>query len=150
MAQDKSDLVALYFYADEEDADIVIPIGTYPISHSEEYGTVLANPGVMDGAVYPSYYATLQRDGRLNEPIWMLVSGSVEVSKTEDNKLYLEVNALNSYDVPIHIVYNGAATGVEDITSSEAKGDKVVKILRHGQLLILHDGKTYNVLGESR
>ncbi|MEE0922698.1 MAG: hypothetical protein U0L47_09440, partial [Paludibacteraceae bacterium] len=60
----------------------------------------------------------------------------------------LEVNAVNSYLVPIHIVYDaGGTTDVEDIH----KGNNMTtqKMLLNGQLLILRNGTRYDVVGRN-
>ena len=142
-AADGSDMAAFFFFVEEPDEDIVVPAGVYPIDSSEEYGTVYANPGVQGDGVWPSFYARMLEDGSLVVPLWLLVDGTVEVTKTEDGKPYLEVSAVNSYGVEVHIVYDGTTTGVTDVK----KPTNIRKVLRDGQLLISRDGKTYNVIG---
>ena len=52
-------------------------------------------------------------------------------------KLYIEVNALNSYDVPVHIVYDGTnGASVDLVEGPDATAQKR-----------LRDGKEYNALG---
>ena len=143
-AADGSDMAAFFFFAEEADEDIVVPAGVYPINSSEEYGTVFANPGVQGDGVWPSFYARMLEDGSLVVPLWLLVDGTVEVTKTEDGKPYLEVNAVNSYGVEVHIVYDGTTTSLEDI---DRPTDNTCKVLRNGQLLIIREGKTYNMVG---
>ena len=144
-AADQSDMCAFFFYAEEADEDIIIPVGVYPINYSEDYGTVQANPGVQGNGVLPSFYAQVFEDGSLVVPIWLLVDGTVEVSKDEDGNPHLEVNAFNSYGVPVHITYDGSFTsGVEDITSEK---NAVTKQLKNAQLLIIRNGEVYNMLG---
>lgn len=143
-AADGSDMAAFFFFAEETDEDIIVPAGVYPIDASEEYGTVFANPGVQGDGVWPSFYARMMEDGSLIVPLWLLVDGTVEVTKTEDDKPYLEVNAVNSYGVEVHIVYDGTTTGGTDINKPS---DNTHKVLRDGQLLIIREGKTFNVVG---
>ena len=143
-AADGSDMAAFFFYAEDIDEDIIVPAGVYPIDSSEEYGTVLANPGVQGNGVWPSFYARMMEDGSLVVPLWLLVSGTVEVSKDEEGNPHLEVNAFNSYGVPVHITYDGSFTsGVENITTEKG----ATKRIENGQLLIQRNGNTYNVLG---
>jgi hypothetical protein len=56
----------------------------------------------------------------------------------------MEINAFNSYNVPAHIIYDASlSTDVEDIViSNEAQ-----KQLKNGQLFILRNGESYNILG---
>ena len=75
--------------------------------------------------------------------MYFFVSGTVEV-KNKQGKLYMEINALNSYNVPAHIIYDASlATDVDEVLLS----DKVQKQLKNGQLVILRNGESYNILG---
>ena len=137
-------MAAFFFFVEEADEDIIVPAGVYPIDASEEYGTVYANPGVQGDGVWPSYYARMLEDGSLITPLWLLVDGTVEVTKTEDGKPYLEVNAVNSYGVEVHIVFDGTATGLENINVNV---EGLSKQIIDGQLVIIRDGKAYNAQG---
>jgi PHP family Zn ribbon phosphoesterase len=86
----------------------------------------------------------MMEDGSLITPLWLLVDGTVEVTKTEDGKPYLEVNAVNSYGVEVHIVYDGTMTAVSDVQSPVSN---TRKIMENGQLLIIRNGETYNAIG---
>ena len=143
-AADGSDMAAFFFFVEEADEDIVVPVGVYPIDSSEEYGTVYANPGVQGDGVWPSFYARMLEDGSLIVPLWLLVDGTVEVTKTEAGHPYLEVNAVNSYGVEVHIVYDGTTTDVEDVNVNT---DSAQKQIVDGQLFILRDGVVYNAQG---
>ena len=143
-AADGSDMAAFFFFVEEADEDIIVPAGVYPIDASEEYGTVYANPGVQGDGVWPSFYARMMEDGQLITPLWLLVDGTVEVTKTEDGKPYLEVNAVNSYGVEVHIVFDGTATGLENINVNV---EGVRKQIIDGQLVIIRNGKAYNAQG---
>lgn len=145
IAADESDEAQFFFYSEEVDEDIIIPVGTYTIDYTEDYGTVQANPGVQGIGVWPSFYA-LKAEGGYAVPLWLLVGGTVEVSKDEDGNPHLEVNAYNSYGVSVHIVYDGTPTdtSVENITTKEVAAEKVLK---NGQLLIIRNGNVYDVTG---
>ena len=147
-AADATDMAAFFFYVEEADEDIIVPAGVYPIDSSEEYGTVLANPGVQGNGVWPSFYARMMEDGSLVTPLWLLVDGTVEVSKDEEGNAHLEVNAVNSYGVEVHIVYDGTPidTSVEN-THSQSPMTHSQKLLRNGQLLIQRAGETFTILG---
>ena len=147
-AADGSDMAAFFFFAEETDEDIIVPVGVYPIDSSEEYGTVFANPGVQGDGVWPSYYARMMEDGSLITPLWLLVDGTVEVSKDEEGNVRLEVNAVNSYGVEVHIVYDGTPVGSHlDAYKSQSPVSNKYKVLRGGQLFIIHDNKAYNAQG---
>lgn len=143
-AADDSDMAAFFFFVEEIDPDIVIPVGVYPINSSEDYGTVLANPGVQGDGVWPSYYALLA-EGGLAIPLWLLVGGTVEVTKDTAGNAHMEVDAVNSYGVSVHIVYDGTPTDVENVPTEDRIGNK--KLITNGQLMILRNGELYNATG---
>ena len=136
-----NELLALYFYAETADPDIVIPEGTYYIDESEDYFSVNASDGSID--TYPSCYLT--DDGYTFTSMYFFVSGTVEVKKKQ-GKLYMEINALNSYNVPAHIIYD--ATGATKLDNIEEKHIvETEKIMVDGQLFIIHGDKTFNTIG---
>jgi hypothetical protein len=146
ISDENNDMVVLYFFSNIFDPEIGIPVGLYPINGSLQAGSVLASTGIDEenNAVTPSLYSTF--DGDYLDRMYFFVDGSVNVSKNDAGKLHLEVNAVNSYLVPIHIVYDaGGTTDVEDIH----KGNDMTtqKMLLNGQLLILRNGTTYDVVG---
>jgi hypothetical protein len=144
-AADGSDLCALYFFAEEADADIVVPAGVYTIDDSMDYGTVYASEGydAYTGSVSPSLYAEYTEDGYLNIPLWFMVGGTVTVEKV-DGKMKMTIDAVNSYDQPIKITYDGISTGVENTT---IENNNVRKMVKDNQLYIIKEGVKYNVLG---
>ena len=86
----------------------------------------------------------MSEDGYLLDPMYFFVEGNVVVSKNNDGSLSVEVNACNSYGIPVHIVYNPSEiSSVEDTHTSV----EVCKQIRNGQLHIQRNGNTYNVLG---
>ena len=133
-----SDLMALWFYVEYIDDEIVIPEGEYTIDDSGDYWSVIKG----DGSLGKSFYAT--HDGEYFTSLYFLVDGTVVVGK-KDGKLHLEMHALNSYDVPVHIVYDPTAT--TGLSNSPSPITNSQKLLRHGQLLIEREGKIYNVQG---
>lgn len=135
-----SELMALYFYAEEADPEIVIPEGTYYIDDTQDYFTVNASDGSI--GTYPTFYAT--HNGMDFTSMYFFVSGTVEV-KNKEGKLYMEINARNSYNVPAHIVYDGSVT--TGILDTRILTPDTQKVLRNGQLLIIRNGDTYNILG---
>ena len=100
---DGKNMLALLIVADK-DENTVIPVGTYEINGTQQTGTVLASTGLTStNSVTYSFYSTVNAQGQLTTPIYFLVGGTVEVS-VEGDKLKMEVNAVNSYDVPVHVV----------------------------------------------
>ena len=114
-AADKSDKVSLAFFVDGLDDVTTVPAGTYPVATTGEAGTVYASPGVQNGSVYPSFYGKLAANGNITTPLYFLEGGNVVVENV-DGHVKVTVAAVNSYDVPIHIVYEAAGTngGGED------------------------------------
>ena len=138
------DVTALYFVLTEPDAETIIPEGTYEINSTWFNGTVLASTGMeWDGSVIPSYYARYV-DGWVAEPFYFFQTGTVEVTKNADGKLSFEINALNSCDIPVHIVYGMVSTGLSDI---QYPISDIQKTIQKGQLLIIRNGKAYNAAG---
>ena len=134
------DLLAMWFYVEQIDDDIIIPEGEYSIDTSDDYWSVIA----ADGSLGKTFYAT--HDGEYFTSLYFLVDGTVTISK-KNGKLSFEVQALNSYDVPVHIIYDSSATSaVENITTEQTNSQK--KMI-NGQMMIIRNGKKYNVLGSS-
>ena len=105
---DATSMLALLFVYPEgvADAETTIPAGTYTISDSQAAGTVLASSGVSStGSVGYSFFAKTNAQGQLVPPLYFPVEGTVEVTKV-DGKLKVEVNGLNSNNVPVHVVYD--------------------------------------------
>ena len=145
-AQDQSDMMVLYIFANEADKDVIIPEGVYPINRSLAAGSVLASTGANeDNTVSPSIYATLT-DGYLDQ-LYFMVDGTVTVEKV-DGYLRVEVNAVNSYEMEVHIVYDATPgdTAVEQIYDSSSPGT-CQKLLRNGRLHIISNGAIYDVTG---
>lgn len=143
LAEDMSDLVAMHFFIEATDPDILIPEGNYVINKSYRPNTVLANLGLDEkGEVQTPIYATCNAQGYLTN-VYMWVSGTVEVTKKE-GEIHLEINALNSYDVPVHIVYDASLTNVENLYIDACVARKQ---LVNGQLVIMKDGVLYNANG---
>lgn len=145
LAADRSDKIALEFYAEAADPVIGVPEGVYPINYSMDYGTVGASAGIESGYIYPTFYGWLAEDGSVITPLWMMTSGTVTVTNVS-NKLRIEVDAVNSYKVPIHIVYDATLDGT-DVEHVTAENIKIEKIIENGQLVIIKDNCKYNAQG---
>ena len=137
----EKELLALYFFAEKTDPDIIIPEGTYEINYQQDYNTVNASDGTI--STYPSFYAT--HNGMDFTSMYFFVSGTVEVSKKQ-GKLYIEINALNSYGRPAHIIYDGSLTTDTEAISTRQSIHSHKQIV-DGQLMIIRQGKTYNAQG---
>lgn len=133
-------LMALYFYVEEADPEIVIPEGTYYIDDTQDYFTVNASDGSI--GTYPTFYAT--HNGMDFTSMYFFVSGTVEVVNKQ-GKLYMEINARNSYNVPAHIIYDGSVT--TGLLDTQIPTPDTQKVLRDGQLLIIRNGNAFNLMG---
>ena len=134
--------IVSYFFVETVDDEIVIPEGEYLINSSLSVGTVLASEGANDdNTVSPSLYATWS-DGYL-ENMYFLVDGRVDV-KNKDGQLYVELFGVNSYDLPVHVVYDATTTSVETVPSGH---ENKRKLLRSNRLVVVIDGKEYDVMG---
>lgn len=146
VAADMSDQMSLLFFANTTDPEVGIPAGVYPLSATPAYGTAYASQGYVAGqGVWPCFYSTLVEEaGELYlDKLYYMVAGQIEVGKV-DGKLTMVIDAVNSYNVPIHITYNVTDTAVEDVTSV---GGEIKKCLENGQLVIIKNGVKYNATG---
>ena len=143
-AADGSDMISIAFSVEAVDSAITIPAGTYPINDTGATGTVFASLGVVDGSIYPSFYGKLAASGGVTPPCYFMVGGNVVVENV-DGHLKVTIDALNSYDVPAHIVYEAdpVETGFENIKVST----NASKMIENNQLFIIKDGVKYNIMG---
>ena len=137
--------VDFYFNADAMDPTIGVPAGVYPINPSFDSGTVLACKGILPDGPAQSYFCGLDAEGYLDQfQLYCLVDGTVTVENV-GGKLKVEVDAVNSYDVPVTLHYVAAGTtAVENVNKDNTQ---VAKRLINGQLLIIRNGETYNATG---
>ena len=136
-----SDAMYLEFYTTA--GATTIPAGTYAINKSEQAFTVYACDGVEKGYIYPSFYTALTEKGEVTTPIYFIESGTVEVEYIGENTK-ITVNAYNSFNVPIHIVYDSSLTALDEATDSTVRATKV---LRDGRLYIRTSDHLYDASG---
>ena len=140
---DEAYAVDFYFNADAVDPVIGVPAGVYPIDASFDSGTVLACKGVLPDGPAQSYFCGIDAEGYLDPlQLYCLVDGTVVVENV-NGKLKVEVDAVNSYDVPVKLHYCAAGTDVENVEVET----KAAKRIMNGQLYIIRNGETFNVLG---
>ena len=142
---DGSDKVLFYIFNDSIDENIVIPAGTYAINSTYNDYTVLASVGInTDGILTPSYYTTL--NGSTPIGIWFFVDGTVEIGNLGNGQMSLTANAVNSYNLPVHIEYTGTPTAIEYVAAEEES--ETCKLIESGILYIIRNGHTYTATGE--
>ncbi len=143
---DRSDKVLFYFYNDDTDADIIIPAGEYTINDTYDNWTVKTSTGInSDSELTPSYYTTLTESGT-SKKMYFFVSGKVVVSKVNETTIRIVADAVNSYDLPIHIEYEGPLAAAIDQTTGD--NAKAYKYISDGVLYIVKGGTIYTVMGE--
>ena len=140
-----------YFIADQDvvaDPEIVIPAGVYPINASWKSGTVLACSGILPDGPAQSYVCWLDKEGYLDpDGLYCLVDGTATIQNV-NGKMKVEVDAVNSYDVPVKLHYEGPiVVSVENVDAEKNTDTKASKRLVNGQLLIIRNGETYNATG---
>lgn len=140
---DEAYAVDFYFNADAMDPVIGVPAGVYPIDASFDSGTVLACKGVLPDGPAQSYFCGIDAEGYLDPlQLYCLVDGTVVVENV-NGKLKVEVDAVNSYDVPVKLHYCAAGTDVENVEVET----KAAKRIMNGQLYIIRNGQIYNATG---
>ena len=144
---DESIAADFYFILDKNvpaDPDITLPAGVYPINASWVSGTTLACSGILPDGPAPSYVCFVDEEGYLDpEGLYCLVDGTVTIEKI-NGKMKVEVDALNSYDIPVKLHYNAASSAVEDITTGNTN---ISKRIINGQMVIIRNGQMYNATG---
>ena len=146
IAADSSDALSLMFFTQTTDPEIGLPAGTYPISSTPASGVACASEG-YDAQYGPTpcvYFTLVEEGGTLyyNE-LYFLVKGQIVVEKV-NGKMKLTVDAVNSYGVPVKVVYDPTSTAVENTI---VENNNVQKVIKNNQLLIIKEGVEYNVLG---
>jgi large subunit ribosomal protein L6 len=111
---------------------VVIPAGVTVEIKEGNVVTVKGAKGTLERALAPEMEIKLEE-------------GTVVVTKDEEGKLAIEIKAVNSCGIPVHIVYgNVPSAGVENINMNAANA---IKKIVDGRLLIIRDGKAYNAIG---
>ena len=142
-AADESDQTVLQIRTllADENSDMPVPAGEYPINNSGKIGTVMASRGISGEMLSPSYYIAETEDYSIP---YMLTAGTVRIEKTSES-VKITVEATNSHNVPVHIEYDSTKT---DLHPTLSKPTQAQKYLHNGLLYILRDGKTYNGIGQ--
>lgn len=113
--------------------------GVYPIASTYAAGTVSA--GTIDQNIYGSFAGTLNAEGLVTVPLWLLNAGTVTVLENG----VIEVAATNTWGQGI---YSRLGEYPEGIENTDAKAG-AVKAIRNGQLIIIKNGAEYNAQGAS-
>ena len=111
--------------------------GVYPIASTYAAGTVSA--GTIDQYIYGSFAGTLDEEGYIKVPLWLLNAGTVTVLENG----VIEVAATNTWGQGIYSRLGQYPEGVEN---TEIKGN-IRKVMEDGQIIILKDGKRFTTTG---
>ena len=123
---------------DEQGADVKVSVNTVnKLNESYDAGTVTA--GSINQYIYGSYAGSLDNEGYINIPLWLIVNGTVTVLENG----VIEVAATNTWGQGI---YSRLGEYPEGIENTEA-GVNTVKTVRNGQLIIIKNGVEYNAQG---
>ncbi len=114
-----------------------LPAGVYPINDTYAAGTVSA--GTVDQSIYGSFAGTLNAEGLVTVPLWLLNAGTVTVLENG----VIEVAATNTWGQGIYSRLGQYPEGVEN---TEIKG-QIQKVMEDGQIIILKDGKRFTTTG---
>ena len=117
-----------------------LPAGVYDIDESYEAGTVSA--GSLDasqGRIYGSFAGSLDDEGYINVPLWLLVDGTVTVLENG----VIQVNAINTWGSVIECQLGSWPEGVENTNAAVEVSKRIV----NGQLVIEKNGVKYNAVG---
>ncbi|MBR6116533.1 MAG: hypothetical protein IKP93_03545 [Paludibacteraceae bacterium] len=114
-----------------------LPTGVYPIDATHSAGTVSA--GTVNQYIYGSFAGSLDDEGYINVPLWLLNAGTVTVLENG----VIEVAATNTWGQGIYSRLGEYPEGVEN---TEIKG-QIRKVMEDGQIIILKDGKRFTTTG---
>lgn len=114
-----------------------LPAGVYPINDTYAAGTVSA--GSINQYIYGSFAGSLDNEGYINVPLWLIVNGTVTVLENG----VIEVAATNTWGQGIYSRLGEYPQGVEN---TEIKG-QIRKVMEDGQIIILKDGKRFTTTG---
>ena len=135
-AQDAdSNYISLEFNVAEGATEIAA--GVYAIDETYAEGTVTA--GSINQYIYGSFAGSLDAEGYVNIPMWLLNAGTVTVLENG----VIEVNATNTWGRAIVCRLGEYPEGIENADAKAA----AVKVVRDGQLVIIKNGVEFNAQG---
>ena len=114
-----------------------LPVGVYAIDETYAEGTVTA--GSIDQYIYGSFAGSLDPQGYINIPLWLIVDGTVTVLENG----VIEVAATNTWGQGIYSRLGQYPEAIDEVESAAAATKRVV----NGQLFIEKNGVKYNAQG---
>lgn len=114
-----------------------LPAGVYPINDTYAAGTV--TNGTVDQYIYGSFAGSLDEQGYINVPMWLLNEGTVTVLENG----VIEVAATNTWGQGIYSRLGEYPEGIENAEAEIVATKRIV----NGQLVIKKNGVRYNAVG---
>ena len=114
-----------------------LPAGVYTVDNSGAPGTVSA--GSVDQYIYGSFAGSLDDEGYINIPLWLMVEGTVTVTESG----VIEVAATNTWGQSISSRLGEYLESIDNIDANAT----ATKAIRNGQLIIIKNGVKYNAQG---
>lgn len=111
--------------------------GVYAVDNSGNPGTVSA--GSVDQYIYGSFAGSLDDEGYINIPLWLIVEGTVTVTESG----VIEVAATNTWGQSISSRLGEYPESIDNVDANAT----ATKAIRNGQLLIIKNGVEYNAQG---
>ena len=116
---------------------VTLPAGVYTVDNSGAPGTVSA--GSIDQYIYGSFAGSLNAEGYVNIPMWLIVEGTVTVTESG----VIEVAATNTWGQRISSRLGEYPESIDNVDANAT----ATKAIRNGQLLIIKNGVEYNAQG---
>jgi hypothetical protein len=111
--------------------------GEYSIDNTGATGSVTA--GFIDDYIYGSVAGTMNAEGKILIPLWLLNAGTVTVLENG----VIEVQATNTWGRAINCRLGEYPEGIENTDAKAA----AVKVVRDGKLFIIKNGVEFNAQG---
>ncbi len=148
---DVEDFVYLGFVVNELDNETGVPQGVYPFSFQGAAGTAIASTGVSPTGQQVAASFVAKRDtksGLISPPLWFMQTGSVVVTKDENNQPKITIQAVNSKGASIDIDIVSIGSDLHNPQSTIHNPQSTIhKELRNGQIVIENNNKTYHING---
>ena len=116
---------------------VTLPAGVYTVDNSSAPGTVSA--GSVGQYIYGSFAGSLDDEGYINIPLWLMVEGTVTVTESG----VIEVAATNTWGQSISSRLGEYLESIDNIDANAT----ATKAIRNGQLIIIKNGVKYNAQG---
>ena len=116
---------------------VTLPAGVYTVDNSSAPGTVSA--GSVGQYIYGSFAGSLDDEGYINIPLWLMVEGTVTVTESG----VIEVAATNTWGQSISSRLGEYLESIDNIDANAT----ATKAIRDGQLIIIKNGVKYNAQG---